>query len=202
MVQYSIQPDKVADIAVAYGTQESLDAKLPRIIEERAKIAVSESSAMMLIENRSTLSPDVLELVKELESTYYVHISNVALVDIAFSDQFENAVENKMLAEQAKLQAEYDKKKAEIKAEEEKSVAITKAEADLEVSKRNAEAALTVAKGEADAQREIQSAWGAITSEVREIMLKQQYLETWDGQLPRVSLGDSDILINPNDYIN
>jgi regulator of protease activity HflC (stomatin/prohibitin superfamily) len=95
---------------------------------------------MNIIETRRDISPQVEgDIIEAIGENYHVTINTVVLTNIDFSDAFEKIVEDKMIAEQEKLKAKY-----------EKETAIINAEKELEVAKKNAEA--TVAKAEADAE--------------------------------------------------
>ena len=82
---------------------------------------------------------------------YCVNIVAVVLTNIDFSDAFEKTVEDKMIAEQEKLKAEYEKETAIINAEKELEVAKLAAEAKLESAKADAQAQVEAAKAEAQA---------------------------------------------------
>lgn len=138
IVQFRILPDKVIEINKQFGELDTLTERLRATSEERTKVVLSESSAMVLIETRSGLSKNVEKSIKENIDQYYVNITMVAVTDITFSDAFENTVEDKMIAEQEKLKAQYEKEKAIIQAEQ-----------ALEVAKLEAEAKLAQAEGEA-----------------------------------------------------
>ena len=71
------------------------------------------------------------------------------LTNIDFSDAFEKTVEDKMIAEQEKLKAEYEKETAIVNAEKELEVAKLEAQAKLEKAKADAEAQIEVARAEA-----------------------------------------------------
>jgi hypothetical protein len=75
----------------------------------------------------------------------------VVLTNIDFSDAFEQTVEDKMIAEQQKLKAEYEKQTAIVNAEKELEVAKLQAQAKLEKAKADAEAQIEVARAEAQA---------------------------------------------------
>lgn len=182
--QYELLPGSVRDVAQQFGTYEILETKLAAVVEERAKIVFSRYSAMPLLENRSTLSAQVRDEVALLEENFPVHFTSVVIKDIDFSDAFEAAVEAKMQAEQNALRAENEKKEA-----------ITRAEQAREVAAINAEAAVAAAEGEAKALE--------ITRQALENMpdtwVAQQYLEKWDGKLPKiVTGGSSNIMLTPN----
>jgi hypothetical protein len=59
-------------------------------------------------EQREMISAEVIQNISEESDKYYVEIVNVLITNIDFSDAFEKAVEDKMIAEQLQLQAEYE----------------------------------------------------------------------------------------------
>jgi len=183
-VQYQIKPDMVLEINRQFGSLEVLEQKLRAVITERAKSVFSDKGAMNIVETRSALSGEIEQRITPALEQYHVTITMVALADISFNDAFENAVELKMIAEQEKLRADYDKERAIIKAEEQ-----------LAVAEREAKAVIMKAQGDAEALRIMQEAWSALSSEVKEAMLRQAFYEKWNGILPEVMAGDSIDLI-------
>lgn len=181
--QYALDPAYVLDVAKEYGSYDILETKLGNVVEERAKIVFAQYGAMTLIENRSTLSQQVAEEVKEIEELFHINFTSVIVRDIDFSDAFEASVEAKMTAEQDALRAEQEKKTAVVKAEQEAEVAAIQAQKKV-----------VEAQAEADAL--------AITREALQNMpenwITSLWIEKWNGQLPVYSLGDSTgIMINP-----
>lgn len=160
--QYQIMPDKVKNITSQYGKLSSLEARIQPIVIEKVKSMLSKHTAMNIIANRSQLSPDAEEIVKaSLGEEYYINVISVALTNIDFSDQFETAVEDKMIAEQKQLKAEY---------ENQTKVAKAKAEA---------EAKIVAAEAEAKANELLEK---SLTDKI----LQEMYLDKWDGKLPQV----------------
>lgn len=160
--QYQIMPDKVKDIATHYGSLSSLEARIRPVIIEKVKSMLSKHTAMNIIEKRSTLSPDAEELVKSaLGDEYYINVVSVAITNIDFSDQFESAVEDKMIAEQNKLKADY-----------ENETKVAKAEAD-------AKAKIVSAEATAKANELLEK---SLTDKI----LQEMYINKWDGKLPQV----------------
>ncbi len=149
-VQFRILPDKAIEINKQFGSLDTLTERLRAVSEEKTKVVLSESSAMVLIETRSGLSSKVEEKIKESIDQYYVTITMVAVTDINFSEAFENTVEDKMIAEQEKLKAEYEKEKAIIQAKQALEVAKLEAEAKLAEAEGEANAIEAIAKAEAN----------------------------------------------------
>lgn len=151
-VQYKIDESKVIDIANQYGTIDLLANRIESIATEKAKATLSSYSAMNIIETRSTISPLVEDTIKSaVDEEYCVEIVAVVLTNIDFSDAFEKTVEDKMIAEQEKLKAEYEKETAIVNAQKELEVAKLEAQAKIERAKADAEAEIEVARAEAEA---------------------------------------------------
>lgn len=160
--QYQIMPDKVKDITSKYGKLSSLEARIKPVVIEKVKSMLSKHTAMNIIEKRSTLSPDAEELVKAaLGDEYYINVVSVVLTNIDFSDQFETAVEDKMIAEQKKLKSEYEN------------------ETKVKKAKAEAEAKIVSAEAEAKANKLLEK---SLTDKI----LQEMYLDKWDGKLPQV----------------
>ncbi len=151
-VQYKINTEKVIDIANQYGTISLLANRIESIATEKTKATLSSYSAMNIIETRSTISPLVESTIKEaVDEEYCVEIVAVVLTNIDFSEAFEKTVEDKMIAEQEKLKAEYEKETAIVNAEKELEVAKLQAQAKIEKAKADAESEIEVARAEATA---------------------------------------------------
>ena len=150
-VQYKIDESKVIDIANQYGTIDMLASRIESIATEKTKATLSSYSAMNIIETRSTISPLVEQTIKDaVDEEYCVEIVAVVLTNIDFSEAFEKTVEDKMIAEQEKLKAEYEKATAIVNAEKELEVAKLEAQAKIEKAKADAEAQIEVARAEAE----------------------------------------------------
>ena len=216
-VQYQVRADKVIDVANRYGTLSTLENRITSVSIEKTKSTLSKYSAMEIIETRASISPEVEETVKSaIDENYFVDIVAVVLTNIDFSTKFEQTVEDKMIAEQEKLKAEYEKEKAIIEAEKELEVAKLEAEANIARAQGDAEAVRVRAQAEANALKvksiEVARMLGfTITENVvedgveysidftgksaEEIKLIEEYLkyiaylEKWDGKLPEV-MGD------------
>ena len=220
VVQFQIRQDNVEEIALNYGGLEALTNRIQSVAIERTKATLSQYQAEKLIEERNKISPKVEEVISEaIGDKYYVTFNSAVLTDITFSDAFEQAVEAKMMAQQEKLQAQYENEKKK-----------EQAEAALYVAEQEAKALLAKAQAEADAQV------AAAEAEARSIMLKSveiarmlgytvtqigeeevvynitfdelhtgsdiaeylkyiEYLSKWDGKLPQVVSGENGFMI-------
>lgn len=140
-LQYQVQVEHIKEIATQYGNLDALQSRIETQTIEKTKAVMSSDIAMNIIQNRAQFSNDVSIAVREgISADYYVNIKDVVLTNIDFTDEFEKAVEDKVIAEQ------------------EKQAAITRAEAELEVAKLEAQKKIEQARGDAEAQKIIAKA--------------------------------------------
>lgn len=172
-IQYQIMSDKVVDIARQYGSLELLENRIKSISIEKTKAVLSSHKAMNIIADRAAMSPAVERAIKDaIDDNFFVDVTTVVLTNIDFSDAFENAVEEKMIAEQKQLKAEY-----------ENQTKVAKAEAD-------AKAKLIEAEAEAEANKLLEE---SLTDKI----LQQMYLEKWNGELPKTVAGEDAMIMLP-----
>lgn len=218
-VQYQIKKDMAKEIVIHYGNLELLESRIQSVAIERTKAIMSAYTADSLIEQRNTISIAVATAVEEaLGENYYIDIITVALTNIDFSDAYEQAVEQKMIATQEVERA---------KAEAEKAAEIAKGQ--LEVAKQEAEAKKVAAEADAKAKElaaeaeakaiaikslEVARMLGLTVTIDGEEMIKpdlseteaqliadylkyMEYLATWDGELPDVVTDGSTVVVTP-----
>ena len=173
-LQYEILSDEVAQIATKYGSLDALQTRITAVVTDRIKAVMSSYKAMDIIANRAEMSPAIEEAIRNaVGAEYHVNIVTIAITDIEFSESFENAVEEKMIAEQKQLKADY-----------ENQTKIAQAEAD-------AKAKLLAAEAEAEANKLLEQT-------LTEMILQEMYLDKWNGELPEVVAGDDMSMILPD----
>ena len=212
-IQYQIISDKVIDIATQYGKLNTLQSRITSIAIEKTKSVLSGYKAMDIIANRATISPAVEAVIKEaVGEEYHINIVAVVLTNIDFSDAFELAVEEKMIAEQAKLKAEYENQTKVAQAQAEAEAKLKAAQAEIDIAKaqadaklKQAEAQINIAKAEAEAlkiQAEAEAAANKIISEsITPELLDKFIAEGWDGKLPTVMGGEGQYIL-PSDIFD
>lgn len=173
-LQYQIMSEKVIDIAQQYGSLDLLQNRIQSIAIEKTKAVLSAHKAMDIIADRAAMSPAVEAAIKNaIGDDYFVNVTTVVITNIDFSDAFETAVEEKMIAEQKQLKAEY-----------ENQTKVAQAEAD-------AKAKLVSAEAEAKANELLEK---SLTDKI----LQEMYIEKWDGKLPSVVAGDEAAIMIPS----
>lgn len=218
-VQYQIKKDMAKEIVIHYGNLEMLEARIQSVAIERTKAIMSSYTADSLIEQRSVISVAVANSVElALGESYYIDITNVALTNIDFSDAYELAVEQKMIATQEVEKAKADALKAEATAKGQLEVAKQEAQAKIEAAKADAEAKRLAAEAEANAiaikSLEVARMLGlTITTDgvemikpdltdaeaqlIADYLKYMEYLATWDGKLPDVIADGSAVVVTP-----
>ena len=161
-VQYQALGDKAVDIVKEYGSLEALTSRITSIVTETPKSVVSTRTAMDIIANRGAITPEVeAAIIAAVGEEYFVSINKVTITNIDFSDTFEQAVEDKMVAEQAKLKADYENEKKLAKAEADAKAKIMEAEAEKQANE-------------------------LLEKSLTPQILQEMYLDKWDGKLPQV----------------
>ena len=106
---------------------------------------------MDIIANRAQMSPAVEEsIIAAIGENYFVNVVAVVLTDLTFTDAFELAVEEKMIAEQAKLKAEYDNQTKVAQAQAEADAKLAAATAEIEIAQAPADAELKKAQAKVE----------------------------------------------------
>lgn len=179
-IQYQIMSDKVVDIATQYGSLKTLQSRIESISVEQTKSVLSSHKAMDIIANRASISPDIEKaIIDAVGEEYYVNIVAVVVTNIDFSDAFELAVEEKMIAEQNKLKAEYENEMKVAKAAAEAEAKLKEAQAQIDIAKAEAEALKIKSEAEAAANE-------TIAKSLTEEILNKILADSWDGKLPTV----------------
>ena len=183
-IQYQIMSDKVVEIARQYGSLDLLENRIKSISIEKTKAVLSAHKAMDIIADRAAMSPAVEKAIKDaIDENFFVDVTAVVLTNIDFSDAFENAVEEKMIAEQKQLKAAYENQTKVEKSEADAKARLIDADAE-------AKAKLIEAEAEAEANRLLEE---SLTDQI----LRQRYLEKWDGVLPNTVAGTDATLLLP-----
>lgn len=138
------------------------------------------------VTNRNTLEPLVKENIqKSLNEKYgseVVKVNKVVISNATFDDEYNNKIAQKQQAQMAYETQQIENKTAVEKAEAEAKVKLTQAQAEAEAMKIAAEA-------EAEANKLLEES-------LTDVILKEMYIEKWDGQLPKVNGQSSDMMLD------
>lgn len=124
-VQTRITKENATNIYKNYGA-EYMSQAAPKILDalkaETAKYAAAE-----IIANRDKIRSEALKAAQQ-RLDGFVEVQDLSIVNVAFSTDYEKAIESKQVAQQRAEQAKYELQQAEVEAE--KKVATAKGEAE------------------------------------------------------------------------
>lgn len=115
-VNYEVDSNKISEIYKTFG-EDYLDRIFKQNVPEGVKSVSSKLSAPELIIKRDYFKGEVIKKISETTNNL-VKITDVAIVDIDFSESFNRAIEEKVVAEQEASKAKnlLEKSKSEAEA--------------------------------------------------------------------------------------
>lgn len=160
VINYRLTPAKVPHIYKEFGLD--VDTKvLGPAINESFKSAVGHYTSEELITKRDAVNADIMSRLSEKLAPFNIVVNNVSLVNFGFSKAYQDAIEQKVIATQAKLRADQDYERIQVEAK----------------------SRIAQAKGEAEA---IAIQASAIQHQGGAAYVQLQAIEKWDGKLPSV----------------
>lgn len=169
-INYQIEEDKAISLYREVGNGYQ-ETVLEPAIQESIKGIISKYTAEELITKRSEVAQDMQNSLKEKLDTYGINILAISIKNFDFSEEYNASIERKAVAEQDALTAKQK----------------------LETTKVEAEKKRIEAQAEADANK-IKEA--SLTDKI----IKQQFIEKWNGELPKVS-GSDNMMIDINSIL-
>lgn len=139
------------------------------------------------VTNRTKIEPLAQQkLAESLVQKYgddVVFVNKVVINDMNFEDAYNEAIQQKSIAQQNADKQKIENEAAIAKAEADKQVAITNAEAEAQKTSIAAEA-------QAEANRKL-------AESLCDTLIEYQKIQKWDGKLPTVSGGNALVSIDP-----
>lgn len=181
-VNYRLVSDKSADMYRNVGTEYQTVLIAP-VVQECMKSATAKYTAEQLITERAAVGDEVKSALEAKLNSYGIYIEKFNIVNFDFSEEFNNAIEAKQVAEQNLLKTETEQKQA---------ITIAEAQAKQKViqANANADAILAEAEAQAEANRLLEA---SLSSKV----IAYEQIDKWNGVMPKVVGGDSNgMLIN------
>jgi regulator of protease activity HflC (stomatin/prohibitin superfamily) len=171
-VNFRVKADSSASIYKNIGSDYQTVILMPAV-QESMKAVSAKYTAEELITERNQVGEEIKEQLSDKVNDYGIQIEKFNIVNFEFSEEFNDAIEQKQVAEQNKL-----------KAETEKEQKIIEAEAEAQKVKINAEANAEAIKTEAEAQAEANK---LLTESLSQTLIDYQTIEKWDGVMPKVA---------------
>ncbi len=173
-VNYNLDPQYASQVYSSVGTDYA-DILIAPAIQNIFKATTAQFTAEQLIDQREAVRSKAEASLKSQLAQYHVIVLNFNIVNFNFSDQFNQAIEAKQVAQQ---QVETAKQ------------LLAKAQVD-------AQTAVAQAQGQADAQKALKDA-GSLTPEYLEFLAIQK----WDGHLPSVVTGGATPFIDLSQFMD
>jgi regulator of protease activity HflC (stomatin/prohibitin superfamily) len=171
VINYRMSPQNLPHIYKEFGLDIASKILGPAI-NDAFKAVTGRFTSEELITKRDIVSQEILVHLREKVSQFDIEVSNVSLVNFGFSEAYQAAIEQKVIATQQ----------------------TAKAQQDLERIKIEAASRIAQADGEAKAIA-IQAA--AIQSNGGQNYVQLQWIEKWNGQLPSTVLnGNNGMMLN------
>jgi len=155
---YNIDPKEVGLLYSEIGTSYEEKIITPSL-ESSIKQIYAQYTAEELLSKRSQVQDEIEQTFRKTIEGKHIIVQHYALVNESFSPDFENAIEQKQIAEQSTLKAQNDLDRIKIESEER----------------------VTQAKAEAEA---IQIEAQAIQQQGGQAYVQLQAIGKWDGKLP------------------
>jgi len=174
VVNWHIDPTKVNKVYQNIGDEEQIvDRILIPAVGEVVKAAAAKKNAEEILTKRPELKAEIDANLDDRLLNYGIVLDSVSLLDVQFSREFAQAIEQKQIAEQEAQRAAYIAQKAA----------------------REAEAEVNRARGKAEAQRLLQET-------LTPAILQNKALEVWDGKFPLVYGGGALPFINIDNLVS
>lgn len=165
-VNYNVEKSSATTLYKNVGKEYEKTILMPAI-QESIKAVMSNFTAEETITKRNQVSDLCLEEIQSKVEKYGIKIDDFNIIDLDFSQEYSKAIEEKQVAEQKVLTAKQQLEKAKI--ESEKKIVEAEAEAKANQLKKQ-----------------------TLTDQI----IMQEFIEKWNGELPKVSGGNSYFDIN------
>ena len=176
-VNYRVNADASANLFKNVGTAYESVIIAPAV-QESVKSVTAKFSAEELITKREDVSTQIKDELSSKILPYGISVDVFNVLNLDFSEEFNNAIEAKQTAQQQALKAEQDLNRIKIEAQQ-------------QVEQAKAEAEATRAKADAEAYA-IQKIQEQLSKDPNYIEYKK--VEKWDGKLPQVNGSGSPII--------
>lgn len=168
VVNYNLKPESAPKMYREVG-KDYLNVIISPTVEGIVKDVIGKWNAQDIVANREKVASEILNKLKADLGQKYINVSDFQITEIQYSNAFEQAIENKVTAEQDALKA----KNVTIQVQEEARQKLIAAEAEAKSMAIRAQA-LTQNKA----------------------LVEYEAVKKWDGKLPEYMLGGSVPFIN------
>lgn len=161
---WNIFPSDASWVYQNVGTEDMLNDKIIKpVVSNAVKAVTAHYNAEELVEKRDLVRGQIETQIRSGLKQYRINVDvdGVNITNFHFSQSYEQAIEQKQVAQQRAQQAQYE----------------------LDQAKVDAERQIATAQGQAQAQKLLQQT-------LTPMIIQQQAIAKWDGQLPTVVGGN------------
>ena len=175
-VNYRVGLQSSANIYKNIGSDYEAIVLLPAV-QESMKSVSAKYTAEELITKRAQVGEEIKKTLEEKVNEYGIMIEKFNIVNFDFSQEFNQAIEAKQVAEQNLIKTKTEQEQAIVVAEAEakKKVIAAQAEADA-ISKK--------AKAQADANK-------LLNASLNDTIVEYEKIQKWNGELPKATGSNS-----------
>lgn len=186
---YQYQPENVIGVFNRFKGQSGKDVRdsfiKPNIISWTKEVVARYKVSDILGVERADINIALTDYLSRKFEQYGITISNVSLINVEVDEETREAINAKITAQQnAETQGINNQ------------TAIDKAAADAEVARTNAQAKADARMIEAQAESEANK---MLEQSLTDKVLKQKYIDKWNGEVPKVS-GDNSMILNMDSF--
>lgn len=174
VLTYNLKPTAVVDVYREVGIDWS-EKLVGQVVFEDLKREIGQHEAVDLIAQRDAAARAIEKSITALLDTKHIRVTGFQLTDISYTNEFETAVEAKVIAQQRAIE------------EQNRTVQIREQAAQkVETAKGNADATLLQAKADAES-----IAIRARALEQNAKLVEWEAVQKWDGKMPQYMMGGS-----------
>lgn len=175
-VNYRLLSDKSPEMYKNVGMDYQMVLITPAV-QECMKSATAKYTAEELITERAAVGEAVKSALDSKLNSYGIYIEKFNIVNFDFSEEFNNAIEAKQVAEQNLLKT---------KTEQEQAIEIATADAKRKVIAADAQAEATLKEAEARAE-----ANRLLEESLSDKVIAYEQIQKWNGVMPKVTSGEN-----------
>lgn len=165
-MNYKVEQEKASNLYKTIGENYE-EVVIRPAMQDAMKATLAQYTAEELITKRTEVAHNLQETLEAKLKDRGIIVENASIVNLTFSEAYDQAIEAKQVAEQEAKKAQQELEKAKIEAERK----VVEAQAEAEALK---------------VQRQ----------EITDDLLKLKWIEKWNGVLPATMLGDSSPLLS------
>ena len=159
-------------------------------IEEAVRAVTAKYTAEEMIGKRAEVSSGIKSSLNEKLNSFDIIVDQFSIVNFQFSEGFDNAIESKQVAEQDAQRETRVLDRVKILAEQ--KIAEADGQKKSAILRAEGEAQAKILTAEAEAQA-IEFQGKALKNNPDVLQLR--YIESWNGQVPKVSIGGDSTVI-------